>query len=658
VDLPRDVPVGNDHFLIMFNSNYQITDIYYPFVGKENHALGHPCRFGVFVDGRFSWTNDWDKSVNYLQDTLVTDATLRNKDLQVEVNFNDAVDFVVNVLVRKVTVRNLKRDSEREIRLFFHQDFHISGTDIGDTGFYDPVKTKAVIHYKANRYFLANLLTEKGEGIHQYAIGVKEIGGREGTWRDAEDGYLGGNPIAQGAVDSVISAELNLPSGGESYCYYWLVAGQTYDEVRRRDFFVKDRTPATLLKRTSDYWKLWSKKEDYDPDGLSDKIWKQYTRSLMIIKTQIDGNGAIIAANDTDILRFNKDTYSYMWPRDGAFTAMALDDSGYADIAGKFYEFSNRVILPEGWFYHKYQPDGSAGSSWHPWISGTKTQLPIQEDETALVVYALWNHFVKYRDVDFVKPFYKPLVKRAADFMVEYRDSITKLPLPSYDLWEEPRGVHTFTSSTVYAGLLAAASFARAFGESELDLTYRNAAEEVKQAILANLFDKRANRFLKKVDMDEGVVSNPDATVDSSLAGVFLFGVLEPDDPRVVSTMQAVEDECKVRTKVGGIARYQKDRYQAINDYSDDIPGNPWFICTLWVADWYIGKAKVLADLDPAKGILDWVVSHTLPSGVMAEQLNPYDGSPLSVSPLTWSHAAFVDTVNRFVKKRKLLGVG
>ncbi len=40
-----------------------------------------------------------------------------------------------------------------------------------------------------------------------------------------------------------------------------------------------------------------------------------YKRSLLTVKTQMDRRGAIIAANDTDILQFNRDHYSYMWPR-------------------------------------------------------------------------------------------------------------------------------------------------------------------------------------------------------------------------------------------------------------------------------------------------------------------------------------------------------
>jgi hypothetical protein len=36
-------------------------------------------------------------------------------------------------------------------------------------------------------------------GVDQWACGVKHVNGAEGTWRDAEDGVLGGNAIAQTA---------------------------------------------------------------------------------------------------------------------------------------------------------------------------------------------------------------------------------------------------------------------------------------------------------------------------------------------------------------------------------------------------------------------------------------------------------------------------
>jgi len=51
------------------------------------------------------------------------------------------------------------------------------------------------------------------QGIDQYATGVKEFHGLEGTWKDAEDGKLEGSPIAQGSVDSTLSFSIRIKPG-------------------------------------------------------------------------------------------------------------------------------------------------------------------------------------------------------------------------------------------------------------------------------------------------------------------------------------------------------------------------------------------------------------------------------------------------------------
>ena len=122
--------------------------------------------------------------------------------------------------------------------------------------------------------------------------------------------------------------------------------------------------------------------------------------------------------------------------------------------------------------------------------------------------------------------------------------------------------------------------------------------------------------------------------------------------------MDAVRERLWVKTAIGGLARYENDYYHQVSRDIPDVPGNPWFICTLWLAQWYIASAKTADDLSPALDILTWVASHALPSGVLAEQVHPYSGLPLSVSPLTWSHASFVAAVLEYVDRLAALSGG
>ena len=136
-----------------------------------------------------------------------------------------------------------------------------------------------------------------------------------------------------------------------------------------------------------------------------------------------------------------------------------------------------------------------------------------------------------------------------------------------------------------------------------------------------------------------------DATVDASLFGLFYFGAFAAEDPLVVETMRAVEERLWVKTGIGGVARYEGDGYMRVVGDTGSVPGNAWFICTLWLADYYIYCARTPQDLQRARLILQWTADRALPSGVLAEQVHPLTGAPLSVSPLTWSHATYVASV-------------
>ncbi|MGB9715810.1 MAG: glycoside hydrolase family 15 protein [Thermodesulfovibrionales bacterium] len=651
--MPRDIPIGNGRLLITFDQDYCLRDIYFPHAGKENHTDGHKFRFGFWVDGSFEWiTKEWNLRLDYSSDTLITHVTALNERLKISLHCNDLVDYREDIYIKKIIIKN-HTSKERDVRLFFHHDFHILETPTGDTAYYDPDE-RAIIHYKADRYFLISGIRDGRQGIDEYATGIKEFHGLEGTWRDAEDGRLEGAPISQGSVDSTVSLSLKLLPESEQTLYYWMCAGKNYAEVSRLNKMISGHGIEYFIRRTENYWKAWINKEDIDLSALPEDIASVFKRSLLILRTNIDSDGAIIAGNDSDVQHFARDTYSYMWPRDGALVAYALDLAGYHGITRRFFEFCHRIIKKGkesvGYFLHKYNPDGSLGSSWHPWIRDDAKQLPIQEDGTGLILWSLWYHFDRYRDIEFISEIYEDLIVRCGDFLASYRDLDTGLPLPSYDLWEENWGIHTFTVSAVYGGLKAAESFSVFFRDKKRAGIYSKAKEDIKSAMARYLYDDKEKRFLKSLIPENGFYRH-DNTIDASIYAPFYFGVFEPDDEKVINTMKAIKDHLWVKTDVGGMARYSGDSYHRVTEDTKSVPGNPWFICTLWLAQWYIAKAKNKEELKEVIPVLEWVTSRALPSGVLAEQVHPFTNQPLSISPLTWSHAAFVATVLEYLYK-------
>ncbi len=650
--MPRDIPIGNGSLLILYDKSGLVRDLCFPSVGSENHSQGHVFKVGVWVNGAFSWIDEdeWDRSLDYEDDTLVARIDLVNKALGLEIMMRDVVDFHENIYVREIVVKNVS-SQPMELRLFFHHDFHIYGSDIGDMVCFKP-EEKGLLHYMGRRYFFVNVLTEHGVGVSQFATGVKESKGLSGTWVDAEDGVLSGNAVSQGSVDSVCAVHMAIPPDQTSQAYYWMAACVDWKGVKRLNDLVVRKTPGYYISRTADYWRLWLNRERMKFGDLPDVIIRLYTRSLLILRTHISSNGAVVAANDSDILQFARDTYAYMWPRDGALAAHALDVAGFPIPAQKFFEFCGEIIGRNGYFMHKYNPDGSLASSWHPWVLEGKPHLPIQEDETGLVLWALWEHFRLFKDVEFIKPLYRKVIKAAADFLCDFVDIRTGLPLPSYDLWEERLGVHTFTTCAVIAGLKAACNFTSAFGEAEFLEKYRTAADRIKGALEDHLFDHDSGRFMNGVS-DRAGSQQKDFRLDASLCGLFAFGVFPASDEKVVNTIEALKEKLWCRTELGGLARYELDHYQSVVVPSPDIPGNPWIISTLWYAQYLIEKAINSAELRDSIAVLNWVCERALRSGVLAEQVNPFTGDVVSVSPLMWSHATFIIVVQRYLSKHR-----
>ncbi|NIR03621.1 MAG: glycoside hydrolase family 15 protein, partial [Gemmatimonadales bacterium] len=270
--------------------------------------------------------------------------------------------------------------------------------------------------------------------------------------------------------------------------------------------------------------------------------------------------------------------------------------------------------------------DGTLASSWQPWLHAGRPHLPIQEDETALVVWALWEHFSAFRDVEFIKPFYRKVIIGAAEFMVEFRDEGSGLPRESHDLWEERLGIHTFTVAAVCAGLSAAANFAEAFGEKAHAERYRGAVGQMREGLFRDLFDRERGQFARAAMCRPGHTGYElDRTPDSSVYAALLLGTCDCGDPEMVATAEALREALWVQTEVGGMARYAGDYYHRVADDSRLVPGNPWFISTLWYAQYLMMRAQSRGELrDRALPILEWVAARALPSGVLAEQVHPY----------------------------------
>ncbi len=652
--MAKSLAFGNGSLLICIDRYARVRDLYFPYVGLENHIGGHYAhKIGVWVEGQFSWTDDNSWTIDVRSDTANTGiTTICSERLGVELHFTDVLYNEKNIFLRKVKVQN-KLDHEREIRIFFNHQFEIYHSENLDTAFYDP-GTNTVIHYEGQRAFLMN--ASHGEhGIDDYTVGIFQIEGKEGTYRDAEDGVLAKNPIEHGRVDSTIGLILQVPAQSVKTFHYWMTVGTSIDEAKVLNQFILQNTPDEIMKSSRDYWHAWVERNEWNFYGLGDTLIDLFKKSQFFLRSHVDKNGGIIASGDSDMLQGGRDTYAYVWPRDAAYVATALDWTGDRHSARQFFDFCAKQITDDGYLMHKYRSDGSLGSSWHGWLVDGHPELPIQEDETALILWALWEHWLVSKDLDYIESIYNSFIKKAGMFLAEYRDPYTGLPKPSYNLWEEKFGVHTYTAATTYAGLKVAAQFAEILGKERSEHNFARIAEDMREAIVKHLYNSEDGSFYRSLIIDPKGVTIYDRTIDSSSAyGIFLFGVLPPDDERLVKAIALTKERLTIRTPVGGIARYEGDQYYRTGS---DVPGNPWFITTLWYTQYAIAMAKNDQDLDQVRAELNWVERNALRSGILSEQLNPYTRNQVGAAPLTWSHAEYIRTVIMYMRKLKELKI-
>lgn len=648
--MARFLPVTNGRLFVGFDEHHRIRELTYPHVGKDNHAGSAGFRVGALVGKEFLWVGHQDLVSHKYRDRTMTGQVLFEwtSPGPWSLGFEDWVDLDLDVFLRRATVTN-RTEEPSEITLFFHQDFTIRYSDIGDTALHRP-DPDVLVHYKDKRYFLAGVLDPgHGQGrIREFACGKKH-GSQEGTWKDAEDGRLSGNPIAQGAVDSVFSVALSLAPGASKSFTYIIVCGDSEKKMIDAYQKITEKGVERSLGQSEGFWNFWIDSHVLPLDPLPDGARTLYEMSLILLRTHWDSRGAVVAAVDSESLNYSRDTYSYLWPRDAAIIAHALDLAGFGDLTRDFYSLLPSLLSDRGYLHHKYHPNLSIGSSWHPFGRPGAPLYPIQADETALPIWALYHHFERYRDLDTIRPIYHHFVLPAARFLASFRDKDTGLPLPSYDLWEERGGVATYTAASVFAGLTAAAAFADGFGDRvERDL-FRTAAEDVRKGILNHLYDNDSGVFLRGFVLDGSGDLAPDPTPDAAIASLFQFQVLSEQDIRLIRTMDWLEDELWVDGPIGGMARYRNDAY-----YQQDpsVPGNPWVIATLWLLQWKIATTLSPHSDPQIRFLISWVLERAGQSGMLPEQVHPGTGARLSVSPLAWSHAEWVIAVSRLARHR------
>src|SRR5256885_13277127 len=152
-------------------------------------------------------------------------------------------------------------------------------------------------------------------------------------------------------------------------------------------------------------------------------------------------------------------------------------------------------------------------------------------------------------------------------------------------------GVPAFTVGAGLAGLDGGGRFSDLFGDTRAYTRYRDAAERMREASDSNLYSEELGRFPRRITVEDDESVTVDTVLDSAIFGLWRFGMYPPDDKRIVETMKAIAEQLSNKANCGGIARYMDDYYFKVEPDTKKTPGNPWFMCTMWLAPGEIVKA-------------------------------------------------------------------
>ncbi len=216
-------------------------------------------------------------------------------------------------------------------------------------------------------------------------------------------------------------------------------------------------------------------------------------------------------------------------------------------------------------------------------------------------------------------PGYWEYLQRVVAFVIDHWRE------PDDGIWETRGGPQHFVSSKAWCwvALDRAIKAARALdlpGDVE---RWRKVRREIKSDVLANGYDAERGAFVQAYDSK---------LLDASNLLLPLVGFIRADDPRMRSTIEAIERE--LTSPQGFVYRYK--------GFNDGLAGGEgtFIICTFWLADNLIA----LGELERARELFEKIRNCANDIGLFSEEFDPRTGEMLGNFPQAFSHLGFINT--------------
>jgi alpha,alpha-trehalase len=389
-----------------------------------------------------------------------------------------------------------------------------------------------------------------------------------------------------------------------------------------------DPPPATLLSVTDSYWRGWVAHPDAPMRRVAARWHPWVERSELVLKLLSYGeSGVFVAAPTTSLPEWiggarNWD-YRYVWIRDAAFTAQVFLLLGHVSEARSYvsWAFDRAAETPaDADLRTVYAVDGRPAPDevelGH--LEGYRGSAPVRVGNSAVHQCQL-DMYGELLDAALMLARSDPAFVRERWSSIEWlaNRAAGRWREPDQGIWEvrAPPAHHVHSKLLCWVALDRAIQLARAFGKIERADGWHRVAEEIRATILERGFDTELGSFVQAFGS---------RTIDASALRIALDGLLPPEDPRVLSTIAAVE-----RTLARGafVRRYE-------GEDGLEGPEGVFLLCSFWLVESLAKSGQMGRALEHWRALLD-VANPLL---LFSEQYDPVGRELLGNFPQAFTH--------------------
>ena len=623
----NDAIIGNQNIVASYTKNGEILRIFYP--NRDYKQMIDFFHVGLKInDSGIVYLHQDINNVYeqyYEENTNILNTEILNTYFNLRMIQTDYVTIKENIIVKKYKFIN-ENTIDLNLNFIVHSGL-ISSPNNRVSGL---CKNDTLVQYN-HEYVMCTFSKEK--------LLSSQI---NNTKANIGEGKIGDKDYVGLSADSSISYDLGIlkPNESKEFELYVYIEDnkngldsleKTVERIRKIDF----RTEFDSAKK---YWKKYVKDHngielDLPETPKNRRIKEIYTRTILLYPLLVNNEtGGISAAIEVDEEYKYCGGYDYCWPRDAVFITHAMDILKMNKEVEKFYKnFCKNTQSRNGMWEQRFYTNGRLAPCWG-----------YQIDETASVIFGVYNHYLHTKDKKFLKDNLK-MCEKALKYLKKYMEDILEekeqMQL-SYDLWEMHEGISLYSIASIFS---AYNSMIKIYEELKEEFTKNRVKQEnvnkekenlieaklsIKQYILKNFYDETKKSFVRNLE---------DKKMDISILGaVTPFEVFTPKEKKILNTVERIN--MTLRTYTGGYKRFEEDHYR---------DGKPWVIATLWMANYYIE----IGEKQKAKECFDYVIKTSAKHGFLAEQINNETMAPDWVIGLGWSHAMFIIVLKRMLEK-------